>query len=73
MEKYHEIWHVNSNMVSPVLSEKQQQQQQQQQQQNSIIFRLLEKKISWDFKGSFQLIQVLHKTKPQSTSLLQQC
>ena len=32
-------------MVSPVLCEKQ-QQQQQQQQQNSIIFRLLEKKIS---------------------------
>ena len=31
-------------MVSPVLCEK--QQQQQQQQQNSIIFRLLEKKIS---------------------------
>ena len=68
MEKYHEIWNVNSNMVSPVLSEK-----QQQQQENSIIFRLLEKKVSWDLKGSFQLIQVLHKTKPQSTSLLQQC
>ena len=30
-------------MVSPVLSEK---QQQQQQQENSIIFRLLEKKVS---------------------------
>ena len=29
-------------MVSPVLSEK----QQQQQQENSIIFRLLEKKVS---------------------------
>ena len=32
-------------MVSPVLCEEK-QQQQQQQQQNSIIFRLLEKKIS---------------------------
>ena len=31
-------------MVSPVLCEE--KQQQQQQQQNSIIFRLLEKKIS---------------------------